>query len=318
MVEFEDLTSEQMPSGLNPERSGAQASFTPTPADLPMVVWLMGTEPWFEEFSLEADQVMQMLGIKRSRLTQIAGRDLRVGRVRRGRYVSPVFRPEDVDRYLAWVRAPASHVKSAGILNEAADALKTQSEELERQFAALRSDVVQDFADVVAKSAQDTHSLYASLASELQRGFRHVADKLTARLEFMQRRQDELAGRMSSHEAVLEKLQAGQMLLLKALQEQQVRSVDEMTRQMQDLQAAIGGTVRAGLLDVNEALSAALSNVESTTSLTNRRRTVSPRRQAKLLASMNAPLQHAEGRTPIKTRARLMRRAGMRNQNESK
>ena len=61
---------------------------------------------------------MHALGIKRSRLTQISGRDLRVGRVRVDRYIRPVYRSNDIEKYLAWTRATASHQKSS-------DAIKT-------------------------------------------------------------------------------------------------------------------------------------------------------------------------------------------------
>src|SRR5438045_3561626 len=51
---------------------------------LPMLVWLRGDESYCGDFCLDADQVMVRLGIKRSRLTQISGRELRVGRMRMG------------------------------------------------------------------------------------------------------------------------------------------------------------------------------------------------------------------------------------------
>ncbi len=92
-----------------------------------MVVWLRGDEELCAEFVLDAEEVMHLLGIKRSRLTQISGKDLRVGRIRRGRYVSPVYRPEDVEAYANWTRATASHVKSSTVLTDAADELKRQS-----------------------------------------------------------------------------------------------------------------------------------------------------------------------------------------------
>ncbi len=45
---------------------------------LPMVVWLAGDEAHADDFCIDADTAMQELGIKRSRLTQISGRELRV------------------------------------------------------------------------------------------------------------------------------------------------------------------------------------------------------------------------------------------------
>ena len=56
---------------------------------LAMVVWLDDAAHLCEEFSMDADEVMQELGIKRSRLTQISGKELRVGRLRIDKYTKP-------------------------------------------------------------------------------------------------------------------------------------------------------------------------------------------------------------------------------------
>ena len=94
---------------------------------LPLSVWLKGDEPYFQDFSLDAEEVMEQLGIKRSRLRQISGNELRVGRKRVERYIRPFYRPEDVDKYLSWTRATASHQKSSQMLNTAAEKLSSQS-----------------------------------------------------------------------------------------------------------------------------------------------------------------------------------------------
>jgi hypothetical protein len=100
--------------------------------DFPMIVWLRGDEPWFQQFDMDAESVMRTLGIKRSRLTQIAGKDLRVGRVRVDRYIRPVFRRTDVERYVAWTRATASHQKSSDAIKTAVDQLSQQSELIQK------------------------------------------------------------------------------------------------------------------------------------------------------------------------------------------
>src|SRR5262245_8088354 len=118
------------PTGPELRRAGAAASEPADTmgdlADLPMIVWLRGDEPYCGDFVLEADAVMTQLGIRRSRLTQISGRELRVGRIRRGRYVMPVYRQTDVDSYRGWTRATASHLKSSTLLQDAADSLKAE------------------------------------------------------------------------------------------------------------------------------------------------------------------------------------------------
>jgi hypothetical protein len=296
MVDFEN----DMHEGV--ERAGAAAAFTPTPEDLPLIVWLTGTEPWFSEFSLEADEVMAMLGIKRSRLTQIAGREIRVGRVRRGRYVSPVFRPVDVEQYLAWVRAPASHVKSAGILSDAADALKAQSEEIERRFADLRADVVADFAGMVNRNLQEAHGLYRSLQSGLDSALDRAQGEFSARMEFMARRHDELATQVAQVTTVMEKLQAGQMLLLKTLQEMQVRTSSELD----SVNTQIESSLTAGFAALEQA----------------QKKDIKPQPESRdrpanwRLRARKRDVADAAAR-PVKTRTRLLARARTRIRHES-
>ncbi len=96
--------------------------------DLPLLVWLQGDEPYFEEFILDAEKVMEMLGIKRSRLTQISGRELRVGRTKIGRYVRPVYRQKDVEDYIDWVTPTSSHKKSGDYIEEASSRLEQMAE----------------------------------------------------------------------------------------------------------------------------------------------------------------------------------------------
>jgi hypothetical protein len=126
------------------ERKGASLAPESGPHEktenLPMVVWLTGLEPYFNEFCLDAEEVMERLSIRRSRLTQIAGKELRVGRARIDRYIRPVFRPCDVEEYKSWTRPTASHQKSSEILNEAADQLGDQISELKHSIATLTSE----------------------------------------------------------------------------------------------------------------------------------------------------------------------------------
>ena len=84
----------------------------------PMVVWLRGDEPEVEEFSIDADRAMHLLAIKRTRLTQISGRELRVARRRVDKYVRPFFRPVDIQAYLAWTRAPATQAHASQALQQ--------------------------------------------------------------------------------------------------------------------------------------------------------------------------------------------------------
>jgi hypothetical protein len=109
------------------ETAVLEANYDPAASNFPMIVWLRGDESWFGEFNMDADGVMKTLGIKRSRLTQISGRDLRVGRVRVDRYIRPIYRLIDVQQYLTWTRATASHQKSSDSIKMATDHLHEQS-----------------------------------------------------------------------------------------------------------------------------------------------------------------------------------------------
>lgn len=90
---------------------------------LPMILVLRGDEAIIDDFSYDADQAMEFLGIKRSRLTQISGRELRVARIRRDRYIRPVYREADLRDYMDWTRATATHVSSSKAIEQAVESL---------------------------------------------------------------------------------------------------------------------------------------------------------------------------------------------------
>lgn len=92
--------------------------------ELPMIVYLKGDEDFANEFSINADEAMNRLGIKRSRLTQISGRELRVGKIRHDRYIRPIYRVEDIESYINWTRPTASHKKSSDLLSQALETVQ--------------------------------------------------------------------------------------------------------------------------------------------------------------------------------------------------
>ena len=96
---------------------------------MPMCVWLRGDED-SNDFTMTAEEVMVELNIKRSRLTQISGKELRVGRKRVERYVKPFYRHIDVLTYKEWTRASATRQRSAEIIEKAADDIEKRSERL--------------------------------------------------------------------------------------------------------------------------------------------------------------------------------------------
>jgi hypothetical protein len=164
--------------------------------ELPQVVWLRGDEPYCGEFALDAEAVMARLNIKRTRLTQISGRELRVGRIRRGRYVAPVYRQEDVDAYAAWTRPTASHMKSSQVLEDAARALAQQG-------------------DVVAERVHDDlEHLLAEVADDFRARGKESERLSDERLAWLARRLDELERRVGQEQA---SLQSKMLQLVEAL-----------------------------------------------------------------------------------------------------
>lgn len=173
----EDATRQPLNEHPNPyvDRAGATTASASAgedtlgimPDDLPMIVWLRGDEPWFEDFSVDADTAMAELGIRRSRLTQISGRELRVGKKRVDRYIRPCFRPEDLAAYKNFTRATASHLKSAAVLDDVLGKLEHESSQiLERITAAVRNNST-DFASTLEQNASELRQTQGRLLREV-------------------------------------------------------------------------------------------------------------------------------------------------------
>lgn len=159
---------------------------------MPMVVWLRGDEEYFGDFSLEADEVMGLLGIKRSRLTQISGKELRVGRKRVDRYIRPIYRRVDVEEYLAWSRPTASHQKSSQVLNEAATELSQLGDELRTNLESAN----RQFEEALQRQEASASNFLLDLTSEIlgrfQRSSLQAIDQLLTLDERLQQKQQSL------------------------------------------------------------------------------------------------------------------------------
>lgn len=160
-----------------------------TSDDLPMVVWLRGDEPYGEAFTMDAEAAMEALGIKRSRLTQISGKELRVGRKRIDRYVRPVYRQEDIEEYKGWTRAPATHQRSSSALKEAADELREHSQGLTDQFM-----------EAIGSHQRETQEAVSGVVDETYRLQQETQTSLRKTLEIQQ---NELQAILSQHQAEL-------------------------------------------------------------------------------------------------------------------
>ena len=151
------ISLQEAPPEPQEQRAGASAS-----SDLPMILVLNEQDELFSTFDLDAQTVMEELGIKRSRLTQISGRELRVARKKMGQYIRPMYRREDVDEYKSWSRATATHQKASNMVQQAADSLEQKALDLthtlsssiaeftnllKESFHLIRSDLLQDKRD---------------------------------------------------------------------------------------------------------------------------------------------------------------------------
>ena len=164
------------------------------PDELPMVVWLTGNEPYFGAFCLDADTVMVRLGLRRSRLTQISGKELRVGRAKIGRYIRPMYRDCDVESYLAWVKPTASHKKSSSVIEEAVQHLETQTEVSLRNLQTLLGDFsAQTRAIFGQQLAKQTAQLQTNLLHQRQEIVRPITAQLAHDTHINLRIETELA-----------------------------------------------------------------------------------------------------------------------------
>ncbi len=119
---------------------------------LPMVISLRGDE---KEFTLTAEDVMAALDIKRSRLTQISGRELRVGRRRVDRYLKPFYRPADVHAYQELTRAALTRQRSAAAVSSVADDIETRHKNLLQETTTQLRTALTDTSRTLQKNLRD-------------------------------------------------------------------------------------------------------------------------------------------------------------------
>jgi hypothetical protein len=166
-----------MPADASPRQGASQSTWNhddhantaaelSTEDEFPMIVWLRGDEPWYSEFDMDADAAMDALSIKRSRLTQIAGKELRVGRVRVDRYIRPVFRSRDIEQYLNQTRATASHQKSSDVINSAAGLLCQQVDRMEARLEVINQNLMTQMESALQKVLTETLGTIVSGTTE--------------------------------------------------------------------------------------------------------------------------------------------------------
>jgi hypothetical protein len=233
---------------------------------LPVLVWLRGDEPYFEEFSLDAETVMQQLGIKRSRLTQISGTELRVGRTRIDRYVRPVYRPCDIADYQKWTRATATHHKSSSLLEQAAQKLEVSSRDFSEQLSDLHEQMDASFGGHLNR-------LHSQLGTSLRMALQQLAVVSERRHQIRERTHhlniDKLNLRLGGIGAELGAMQEalaavadyspqlGEMHSALCYLQQALLHVQQSQAEQEERLSAQLSVLRDGLLDLHEELRAA-------------------------------------------------------------
>ena len=94
------------------------------------VLYLEAHDPRAQEFNCNAQEAMEALGIKRSRLTQISGQTLPCARIKIGRYQRPMYRKKDLEQYIAHLRIPASRAQTSHIIERGVLQLQECAEKL--------------------------------------------------------------------------------------------------------------------------------------------------------------------------------------------
>lgn len=204
--EFEGLTLAPMP-GPFIDRAGAISIGTGEtfknsvgaeimPDDLPMIVWLRGDEPHFNDFSMDVDAAMAELGIRRSRLTQISGKELRVGKKRIERYIRPVFRPADIAAYKTFTRSTVSHMKSSQVLDDVLLRLEAETGQL-----------IDKVAETATQNSLDFQTTLESIATEFRHAQGLLLREVTDRVDSIERGLD------GSLQAALQRVQANLIMM---------------------------------------------------------------------------------------------------------
>ncbi len=271
------------------DRQGASACDTMVgdeimPDDLPMIVWLRGDEAFFNDFSVDADAAMSELGIRRSRLTQISGRELRVGKKRVDRYIRPFFRPQDIAAYKNFTRATVSHMKSSQVLDDVLARLEAETGQLIEKVAATVTQNAVDFRDQLEAIATEFRQAQGLLLREvtdrvdaIERGLdgalQSALQRVDTSLRNLEERNAGLESRLASqNETILSLLNQNHLMIRELNAAQATRFETLAATTAGDLQALAGrveaaqagttGQIEIAMHETRLALRADLKRIE--------------------------------------------------------
>ena len=318
---MEEITTEATPreyegaaSQLTEEEIN-EASAAVDPENLPMIVWLRGDEPYVEQFNLDADAAMEQLGIKRSRLTQISGKELRVGRIRIDRYTRPVYRAEDIEAYKSWSRAPATHQRSSSVINEAADELATRSEKMAAELKDTLANYSAHFEKTVEHLKRENMERQEKLlraTTDITESIKHRFLEATAQhYQEMEQRFSEMSCEFDSTKRKLDSLDqlnarsAGQeeiQALLKqeiTVLQQRTSKLTDVVKSQVDIIADFKSTQSAFNRDIGKALSLIIQFQRENTKKQDETQELVKQRTPEPGTKQDVPLPRQRRRTPV-------------------
>ena len=185
--------------------------------ELPMTVQLKGYEDYFPDFSWDAKKVMEVLGIKRSRLNQISGEELRVGKARIDRYLRPIYRPEDVQKYLEWTKPTASHKRSTNIIDQARNKLDKTSEDLKTSLLGQHDILNKEMTGLLNQTTKDitenTNAIQENLFRKLKKLDQKAHEYKEHEAKYKKKRDKEIEEQQENILKSTESFKANQSLL---------------------------------------------------------------------------------------------------------
>lgn len=219
--------------------------------DLPMMLNFRGDEDLAKDFSFSAEQAMDVLGIKRSRLNQISGRELRVARMRVDGYLRPIYRPIDVEEYLSWSRAPVTHKRSSEAIDDAVHRLESHAQKLREELTGdgnILAEVVSKSLQILDQNLQQQIQILrrtllqrddSSFLQNQNRIMAQTLDSLDTKVSETLEKQLDLGVNVSAVQGALTDILLGLQNIALRLSEQQETTKAMLMKQDQDLDARI-------------------------------------------------------------------------------
>ena len=128
------------------------------------------------EFDCNAEQAMEYLGIKRSRLTQISGNQLPCARIKVDRYIRPMYRWSDVQSYRERLQLSVSYSKSKQEVHEASSELTR----IASDFATTLANHRQLHEQTMEQQGQKTEAMVGKVMARMQQLESTLTEVLTA------------------------------------------------------------------------------------------------------------------------------------------